>query len=301
MFVGDLEHIQNEAERRAIPTRGRPVPERIGEIRFEKVSFTYPGKGNKPALDGVDLRIPAGATVALVGENGSGKTTAAKLLAGLYVPDDGQVLVGGVPTSEIDRRAWFSCIANVSQDFYHWPLTARLNVAIGRTDAEVTEERLTAAIQHADAEDLIEDLPRGWDTLLARGYQDGHSLSGGQWQKLGIARAHFRDGQVLVVDEPTAALDAKAEQQAFANIRALAAGGQTVVLITHRLHSVRSADLIYLLQDGRVAESGTFADLMDSAMAPGGKFRAMFEIQRAQFSTDNKECAVPLQKGPTVT
>ncbi|MFH8410561.1 ATP-binding cassette domain-containing protein [Streptomyces sp. NPDC018019] len=204
-----------------------------------------------------------------------------------------------MPTSEIDRRAWFSRIANVSQDFYHWPLTARLNVAIGRTDVEGTEERLTAAVQHTDAEDLIEDLSSGWDTLLARSYQDGHSLSGGQWQKLGIARAHFRDGQVLVVDEPTAALDAKAEQQAFANIRALTAGGQTVVLITHRLHSVRSADLIYLLQDGRVAESGTFADLMDPDTAPDGRLRAIYEIQRAQFAAD-AEHPVPLQKGPTV-
>ncbi|MFH8405291.1 ATP-binding cassette domain-containing protein [Streptomyces sp. NPDC018019] len=260
-----------------------------------------PRKDNKPALDGIDLRFPAGETVALVRENGSGKTTAAKLLTGLYVPDEGQVLVGDVPTSEIDRRAWFSRIANVSQDFYHWPLTARMNVAIGRTDAEVTEERLTAAIQHADAEDLIEDLPRGWDTLLARGYQDGHSLSGGQWQKLGIARAHFRDGQVLVVDEPTAALDAKAEQQAFANIRALAAGGQTVVLITHRLHSVRSADLIYLMENGRVAESGTFADLMAPDTAPGGKFRSMYEVQRGQFTSADEKQTVPLQKEPTVT
>ncbi|WP_050509115.1 ATP-binding cassette domain-containing protein [Streptomyces rimosus] len=161
LFVGDLEHIQNEADRRAIPTTGRPVPEHVDGVRFEKVSFTYPGKDNKPALDGVDLHIPAGATVALVGENGSGKTTAAKLLAGLYLPDEGQVLAGGVPTSEIDRQACFSRIANVSQDFYHWPLTARMNVAIGRTDADPTEERLTAGVRHADAEDLIEDLPRG--------------------------------------------------------------------------------------------------------------------------------------------
>ncbi|MFH8350122.1 ABC transporter ATP-binding protein [Streptomyces sp. NPDC018045] len=298
LFVGDLEHIQDEAERRAIPATGPPVPEHIEEIRFEKVSFTYPGKNNKPALDGVDLRIPAGATVALVGENGSGKTTAAKLLAGLYLPDTGQVLVAGLPTSEIDRSAWFSRIANVSQDFYHWPLTARMNVAIGRTEAAPTEERLTAGVRHADAEELIEDLPRGWETLLARGYQDGHSLSGGQWQKLGIARAHFRAGQVLVVDEPTAALDAKAEQRAFAQIRALAAGGQTVVLITHRLHSVRTADLIYLLEDGRVAESGTFTVLMDPTTAPGGRFRGMYEIQRAQFAAENEPAG---KGGPTVT
>ncbi|WP_079193725.1 ABC transporter ATP-binding protein [Streptomyces sp. CB02923] len=301
LFVGDLEHIQDEAGRRAIPATGRPVPEHVDGVRFEKVSFTYPGKDNKPALDGVDLHIPAGATVALVGENGSGKTTAAKLLAGLYLPDEGQVLVAGVPTSEIDRHAWFSRIANVSQDFYHWPLTARMNVAIGRTDADPTEERLTAGARHADSEDLIEDLPRGWGTLLARGYQDGHSLSGGQWQKLGIARAHFRAGQLLVVDEPTAALDAKAEQRTFANIRALAAGGQTVVLITHRLHSVRSADLIYLMEDGRVAESGTFTELMNPATAPDGRFRIMYGVQRAQFVTDDDEQPWPLQKGPTVT
>ncbi|WP_078658074.1 ATP-binding cassette domain-containing protein [Streptomyces rimosus] len=180
-------------------------------------------------------------------------------------------------------------------------MTARISVAIGRTDTAPTEERLTAGVRHADAEDLIEELPRGWGTLLARGYQDGHSLSGGQWQKLGIARAHFRGGQVLVVDKPTTALDAKAEQQAFANIRALAASGQTVALITHRLHSVRSADLIHLLEGGRGAESGTFTELMDPATAPGGGFRDMYEIQRDQFASDDDERTVPLQKWPTVT
>ncbi len=263
------------------------------------MSFTYPGKDNRPALDGIDLHIPAGATVALVGENGSGKTTAAKLLAGLYVPDEGQVLVGGVSTSEIDRHAWFSRIANVSQDFYHWPLTARMNVAIGRTDADPTEERLTAGVRHADAEDLIEDLPRGWDTLLARGYQDGHSLSGGSGRSSASprplpSRADPRGGRA------DRRARRQAEQQAFTRIRALAAGGQTVVLITHRLHSVRSADLIYLLEDGRVAETGTFTELMDPATAPDGRFRAMYEIQRAQFASDD-ERTVPLQKGPTVT
>ncbi|KOT48397.1 MULTISPECIES: ABC transporter ATP-binding protein [Streptomyces] len=287
LFVRDLEHIQNEAERRAIPAAGRPLPERIDAIRFENVTFTYPGKDAGPALREVSLTIPAGKTVALVGHNGSGKSTIAKLLAGLYIPAHGRILVGGVATSDVDRTALFGRIATVAQDYHYWPFTARINVAIGRVQAlqatPFPHERLAQALRRGDAEKVIEQCPRGGDTLLARGYEGGHNLSGGQWQKLGIARAYFRQAEILVVDEPTAALDAGAEQRAFAQIRELAAEGQTVVLITHRLHSVRHADLIHVLDQGRLAESGTFEELMNPAVTPSGIFRGDFEIQRSQY------------------
>ncbi|WP_347404554.1 ABC transporter ATP-binding protein [Streptomyces sp. MST-110588] len=189
-----------------------------------------------------------------------------------------------MPTAEADRHQLFSRIAGVAQDFHRWPFTARVNIAIGRSTEPITDRWLHEAVRYANARDLIEELPRGWDTLLARGYQDGHSLSGGQWQKLGIARAYYRRGEILVVDEPTAALDAEAEQETFAQIRELAADGQTVVLITHRLHSVRQADHICLMEGGRVAEEGTFAELMDPATAPDGRFRRMYELQARQFA-----------------
>lgn len=285
LFVGDLDRVSAEATERAIPAGGVPLPERIESVCFKNVTFTYPGD-DQPALRGLDLTIPTGKIVALVGRNGCGKTTTVKLLAGLYLPDDGQVVVGGVTTAETDRHALFSRVAIVSQDYYRWPFTARANITIGRPTAPISEDRLDDAVQYADAKPVIDNMPRGLDTLLARGYKDGHNLSGGQWQKLAIARARYRGGEILVVDEPTAALDAEAEQDVFTKIRNLAANGQTIILITHRLHSVRHADLIYYLDDGQVAEQGTFTDLMDPHTTPTGGFRAMYDLQRRQFDTE---------------
>ncbi|REK85283.1 ABC transporter ATP-binding protein [Streptomyces inhibens] len=294
LFVGDLEHVQTEAVARAIPVEGRALPERLDEIRFENVTFTYPG-AHSPALRELDLAVPAGKIVALVGSNGSGKTTAVKLLSGLYLPDEGRVLVGGVPTAVVDRNALFSRVSTVGQDYFRWPFTARANIAIGRADAPLTDARLDGAVRYADAQGVIREMPRGLDTLLARGYKDGHNLSGGQWQKLAIARARYRDGEILVVDEPTAALDAEAEQEVFSKIRHLAADGQTIVLITHRLHSVRHADLICLMEHGRIVERGTFQELM-APTAPGG-FRAMYELQRSQFQPEPDRPPLPAQNG----
>jgi ATP-binding cassette subfamily B protein len=280
LFVADLERLCARAEQWAIPAGGAPLPERPARIRFEHVTFRYPGADAPPALDDVTLTIPMGRITALVGENGSGKSTLVKLLAGLYLPESGQVTWDGVPTDRADRHQVFARIAMVAQDFNRWKFTARVNVAIGDPGAPIDEDRLAAAARQAGADAVVADLPRGWDTLLARGYQGGHQLSGGQWQRLGIARAHYRDAPVLVVDEPTAALDAKEEQRVFDQIRDLAAAGQTVVLITHRMASVRHADLVHVLHHGRLVESGTPKELLD---LPGGHFRELYAIQAAQF------------------
>ncbi|GGW68322.1 ABC transporter [Streptomyces lucensis JCM 4490] len=279
LFVGDLERLYAEAAERAIPTGGEALPEDPAEIRFENVTFSYPGDAARPALDDVTLTLPVGRIIALVGENGSGKTTLVKLLAGLYTPDRGRILWDGVDTARADRRLLAERIAMVAQDFKRWPFTARVNVAVGRPAAPMTEERLAASIAEAGAGEVVADLPRGLDTLLARHFSGGHELSGGQWQRLGIARAAYRRGQILIVDEPTAALDARAELEVFEKIRALAGSGQTVVLITHRLASVRHADVVHVLEHGRLVESGSPEELL----ARGGVYAELYALQADQF------------------
>jgi len=280
LFVGDLEKLYKEAAERAIPVGGAALPEEPQEIRFENVTFSYPGESTHPALDDVTLRLPLGRIIALVGENGSGKTTLVKLLAGLYRPDRGRILWDGVDAATADRHQLADRIAMVAQNFKRWPFTARVNVAVGRSAAPLTEERLAGALAEAGAEDVVADLPRGLDTLLARNFSGGHELSGGQWQRLGIARAAYRKGRILIVDEPTAALDARAELEVFEKIRALAGTGQTVVLITHRLASVRHADLVHVLDQGRLVESGT----PDELLLSGGVYAELYALQADQFT-----------------
>ncbi|MGW1803817.1 ABC transporter ATP-binding protein [Streptomyces sp. NPDC002078] len=310
LFVGDLQRLYVEAAERAVPEGGEALPEDPKEIRFEHVTFSYPsdmpapstgelqasagelraGSAElraRPALDDVTLTLPLGRIIALVGENGSGKSTLVKLLAGLYTPDRGRILWDGVDAARADRRLLAERIAMVAQDFKRWPFTARVNVAVGRSAAPITEERLAAAVAEAGAEEVVADLPRGLDTLLARDFSGGHELSGGQWQRLGIARAAYRRGRVLIVDEPTAALDARAELEVFEKIRALAGSGQTVVLITHRLASVRHADLVHVLEHGRLVESGTPQELL----ARGGVYAELYALQAEQFTAQ-----VPAQK-----
>ncbi len=280
LFVGDLERLHVEAADRAIPVGGAALPEDPKEVRFENVTFRYPGDAARPALDDVTLSLPLGRIVALVGENGSGKTTLVKLLAGLYTPDAGRITWDGVDVSTADRHALAERVAMVAQDFKRWPFTARVNVAVGRSSVPLGEERVAAAVAEAGAEEVVADLPRGLDTLLARNFSGGHELSGGQWQRVGIARAAYRQGSILIVDEPTAALDARAELEVFEKIRALASSGQTVVLITHRLASVRHADLVHVLDQGRLVESGT----PDELLAAGGVYAELYSLQAEQFT-----------------
>jgi ATP-binding cassette subfamily B protein len=280
LFVGDLQRLYVEAAERAIPVGGDPLPEDPSEIRFENVTFTYPGAATRPALADVTLRVPLGKIVALVGENGSGKTTLVKLLAGLYAPQSGRILWDEVDAASADRHQLAERIAMVAQDFKRWPFTARVNIAVGRASAPLTDERLAASVAEAGAQHVVADLPRGFDTLLARGFSGGHELSGGQWQRLGIARAAYRRGAILIVDEPTAALDARAELEVFEKIRALAGSGQTVILITHRLASVRHADLVHVLDQGRLVESGS----PDELLATGGVYAELYALQAEQFT-----------------
>ncbi|MDC0772864.1 ABC transporter ATP-binding protein [Streptomyces sp. HD] len=282
LYVGDLRRLCEEAEYRAVQEGGEKLDEVIDRIIFEKVNFKYPGADRSALLD-VDLTIPKGSVVALVGENGSGKSTLVKLLAGLYKADSGSVRWGGIDVSNADRRDLQSRIAMVAQDFKRWPFTARANVVISRAGAAVDHVRLQEAAAHSGAEATIKELPQGWDTLLAREYYGGHGISGGQWQRLGIARARYRDAPILIVDEPTSALDARAEAEVFERILKQKREDQTVVLVTHRLASVRTADLVYVLKDGRVIESGS----PDQLLASEGLFAELFSIQANAYSLES--------------
>jgi ATP-binding cassette subfamily B protein len=255
------------------------LPPHPVEIRARNLSFVYPQK-TRPALDGVDVVIRPGEIVAFVGENGSGKSTLAKLLSGLYLPSGGEVTWGGVSIELLDRRSVFGRVAVAAQDFPRWPFTARVNLAIGRTDHTDDRERLWWAGLVSGADTVAASLPDGWDTLLAREFMGGTELSGGQWQRIALGRAWFRDAPVLVFDEPTSALDPRAETEIFDKVGTLAADGRTIILITHRLASVRRVDRIYVLRQGKVIEHGTH----ESLMAADGTYAEMYRLQAEQYA-----------------
>ncbi|MFX4292513.1 ATP-binding cassette domain-containing protein [Streptomyces bohaiensis] len=282
LFVQDLHLLVEGSAAHDIPEGGEQPPAEPGDITVEGLTFAYPGTVTGPVLRDVSLTVPAGRVTALVGENGSGKSTLVKVICGLYLPQHGTVRWSGADTARYDRRQVFRRFRLVGQDFFRWPFTAGVNVAIGQPDVPADPARLDRAAAAAGATALVDSLPQRWGTLLSRVYQRGHQLSGGQWQKLGIARAAYRDAPVLVVDEPTAALDARAEQEVFRRIRALADGGRTVILITHRMASVRDADRVHVLHEGRLVESGT----PDELLSAGGSYAEMYRIQAAQFDQD---------------
>ncbi|MFF4528430.1 ABC transporter ATP-binding protein [Streptomyces sp. NPDC001407] len=279
MYLADLETSYELADRHAIPSGGLPLPEGPVEVRCENVTFSYPD-AKLPALEEVSLTIPAGKVVALVGENGSGKTTLSKLVAGLYLPSQGQVFFNGVDVRQADRDAVFSQVALLCQDFPHWSMTARANIHIGRPDQEPDQRRIEQAAVDADALDVVDSLPDRWDSIVVSGFERSTQLSGGQWQRLGSARARYRRAPLMIVDEPTSALDPKAEIEAFQALRSLADDGTTVLLITHRLAATAAADLIYVLHDGRLIEQGSHADLMALGQ---GHYRTLYEMQARQY------------------
>jgi ATP-binding cassette subfamily B protein len=255
----------------------KPRPAPFRRLVAEGVTFTYPGAA-QPALDGVDVEIPAGRVVALVGENGSGKTTLAKLLCGLYHPTLGRVTWDGVDVRDLDGYGVRDHVAVIFQDFIRYVLPARDNVGLGRHERIDDDEGIRAAARLAGVDGTFNQLAEGWDTVLGREFFGGQDLSGGQWQRVALARAFFRDAPFLVLDEPTAALDARAEFRLFERLRELARG-RSVLLITHRFGNVRMADHIYVLHKGRVEESGSHEELL----ANGGRYAELFGLQAAQL------------------
>jgi ATP-binding cassette subfamily B protein len=257
------------------PGDARGLPGR--EVRFRDVTFAYPGS-DRPVLSGLDLTIPAGTSLAIVGQNGAGKTTLAKLLCRLYDPQSGAVLVDGSDLRTLDVASWRRRLAAVFQDYVRFELPLRDNVA----PAGAREESVEAALQDAGAAGLA-----SLDTPLARGYPGGTDLSGGQWQRVALARAlcAVREGAGMVLlDEPTAQLDVRGEAEIFERILA-ATRGVTTVLVSHRFSTVRLADRIAVIADGRVAELGTH----DELMALSGRYRTMFDLQASRFGAETDE------------
>ena len=255
-----------------------PVPRPIRQgFVFENVGFRYPDAG-RWAVRHLDFQLRAGEVIALVGENGAGKTTLVKLLARLYDPDEGRILLDGRDLRDYDLDDLRANMGVIFQDFVRYHLTAGENIGVGQVDAMPDTARIRDAARRALADEVIDALPEGYGQLIGRRFKNGVDLSGGQWQKIAIARAYMRDAQVMILDEPTAALDARAEFEVFQRFKELSEQ-RTAVLISHRFSSVRMADRILVLADGRIEASGTHAELM----AQGGRYAELFELQAAGY------------------
>ena len=253
-----------------------PQPVREG-FRFDGVGFRYPG-AVRWAVRELSFELRAGEVLALVGENGAGKTTLVKLLARLYDPDEGRILLDGHDLRDYDLEDLRANIGVIFQDFVRYAFSAADNIAVGRIDAREDRARIEQAAAQSLADAVVERLPNAWEQVLGRRFHDGVELSGGEWQKIAIARAYMRDAAVLILDEPTAALDARSEFQVFERFKELSRG-KTAVLISHRFSTVRMADRILVLEGGRIEESGTHEELL----AAGRRYAELFELQAAGY------------------
>ena len=253
-----------------------PAPRAIRDgFEFRNVSFGYPGSSHL-VLKNVNLRIGTGERIAVVGEHGQGKSTLVKLIPRLYEPTSGKILLDGVDLREYDLDSLRREIGVIFQDFVHYDMTARENITLGRIECARDEFRLSEAARKSGAGKIIDSLPHGFDQMLGKRFEDGTDLSGGEWQKFALARAYLRDAGILILDEPTAALDALAEYEVFKRFAELTKG-KIAVLISHRLSTVRMADRIVVLKDGEIHEEGTHHELI----ASGGRYASMFELQAA--------------------
>ena len=260
------------------PDNPRPFPHPIRQgFVFENVGFRYPG-AERWAVRHLSFTLHAGEVVALVGENGAGKTTLVKLLTRLYDPDEGRILLDGHDLREYDLDALRGNMGVIFQDFVRYNLSAADNIAVGRIEARDDRARIERAASRSQADEVIAKLPAGYEQMIGKRFRNGVELSGGEWQKIAIARAYMREADVLILDEPTAALDARSEYEVFRRFKELSEG-KTAILISHRFSSVRMADRILVLADGKVEAAGTHEELV----AQPGRYSELFELQAAGY------------------
>jgi ATP-binding cassette subfamily B protein len=256
----------------------RPTPRPIVRgFEFRNVSFVYPGT-NRRVLSDFNFTLSPGERVALIGENGQGKTTVVKLITRLYDPSEGQILLDGIDLRDFDLDDFHSEIGVIFQDFMRYEMTARENIAMGRIEVPHTQAGIEYAAEKSLASGVVAHLQGGYDQMLGRRFEGGVDLSGGEWQKIALARAYLRDAQLLILDEPTAALDARSELEVFDRFAELTLG-KMALLISHRFSTVRMADRIVVLEGGRLVEEGSHAQLL----ALGARYAAMFEMQAANY------------------
>jgi ATP-binding cassette subfamily B protein len=252
----------------------RPI---VRGVEFRNVSFCYPGNSRR-VLDQINFQLHTNERLALIGENGQGKTTIVKLITRLYDPTEGQILLDGVDLREYDLDDLHREIGVIFQDFMRYEMTARENIAIGRIEAIDNLDLVKSAAEKSMADQVIGRLSGGYDQMLGRRFEQGVDLSGGEWQKVALARAYLRDAQLLILDEPTAALDARSEFEVFHRFAELTAG-KMALFISHRFSTVRSADRILVLENGKIAEEGTH----DQLARLGGRYAEMFEMQASSY------------------
>ena len=250
------------------------------DIEFRNVSFTYPGKDplTQYALKQVSFKIEAGESIALVGRNGAGKTTMVKLLTRLYDPDEGEILIGGRNIKEYDLQELRSQVGVIFQDYVTYYMSAQENIGVGRINEIEDRELVTSAARKSGANAVIERLPEKYDTMLGKWFEKGTQLSGGEWQKVALARAFMRDARILILDEPTSSLDAQAESEVFSHFRALTKG-KTALFISHRFSTERLADRIFVLENGTILESGSHGELMHL----DGRYAELFNLQAEAY------------------
>lgn len=278
LFLTNLYEFLDLKPRIVAPPVPQPVPQPMQQgISFHNLAFTYPSR-ERETLQDINLTIAPGEVIALVGENGSGKTTLVKLLCRLYDPSRGEITVDGVDLRALDPVQWRREIGVTFQDYVHYALTARENIWVGNIEAQPDPEKIAQAAQRSGADKFIRRLPQGYETMLGHWFQKGQELSGGEWQKIALARTFWREARLLILDEPTSALDPLAEAELFREFRALL-DGRSAILISHRFSTVQMADCIYVLDQGRIVEHGSHAALL----AQNGQYAHLYRTQAQHY------------------